>query len=476
MFENLHKQLVGNFTFPMTNFLSNRKSIIRNYKELIKSENLSKDFIEYRQLKKLKSLIKYCYDFIPYYKNRFNETGFTPNDFQSLADIKHLPILSRNDVTDFSKELIDIRLHQALKKANESKLNSGAPLPMAAFKKYKLVRNTSSGSTGAPTVFYENGSRTALNWAHEFRLKSWYGFEPGMSEARMVRNSLDGVINKTNSFRKFLWNQLILPGINLKEKDYAYCHEMIEQFKPKCIWGFTSAIAGLAEYIVKTNKYINDYKPLVVVGWAAPVYEFERKIIKQAFNCQLSNIYGSREIGHIAGLCPEENFHINQENIFIECDTSENGTNQGELLATTLDISPMPFLRYRMGDIGELTDSPCSCGRTLSIIKNLYGRTGEIFITKKGRMISPNFWCRTFMDQRFSGTVRQFQVIYKKDKNLKIKIQRGERYSGETDTYLRSTVHHNFSHDTNLEIEYVDYIAPQLSGKYQMVINESLQS
>lgn len=474
MYDNLCQQIVGSVTFPFTNFLYNRKSIIRTYKELNSSEHVSKDFIEYRQLVSLKNLIHYCYNAIPFYQTRFREIGFTPDDLKNLSDIKKLPILSRNDVIEFAPELVDTRFRSSIEMADKSNLKPGNPIPLAVFKKHKLIKNRSSGSTGVPTFFYENGSRTALNWAHEFRLKSWYGFAPGMREVRMVRNSLDGIFNKTNYFRRYLWNHLILPGINVAEEDYVYCHNVIKQFKPKSIWGFTSAIAGLAEYIVQTNYYFNDYQPLVVVGWAAPVYEYERKIIKKAFRCPVSNIYGSREVGHIAGLCPDGNFHINQENILVECDVFQREANRGELLVTTLDISPMPFLRYRMGDIGELCDSTCACGRTLKIIKKLCGRTNEIFFTKTGRMISPNFWCRIFMEQRLGEAVQQFQVIYKKDKNLKIKIQKGKKYSPEIDSYLSSIVSRNFSDNTILEIEYVKQIAPQISGKYQMVINESL--
>ncbi len=121
---------------------------------------------------------------------------------------------------------------------------------MARIKKHKLVRNTSSGSTGAPTVFYEDGSQTAVNWVHELRLRNWFGIKPGAPEARMVRVSDEFVSgNRTNQIRKLLWNQLILPGINLAEEQYAYAAEQLATFKPTVMWGFTAALAGLAKYL-----------------------------------------------------------------------------------------------------------------------------------------------------------------------------------------------------------------------------------
>ena len=145
----------------------------------------------------------------------------------------------------------------------------------------------------------------------------------------------------------------------------------------------------------------------------------------------------------------------------------------GEILVTTLDITPMPFIRFRMGDLGEIRRSQCTCGRPLQVLDNILGRTGEIFITKDGRMISPNFWCRTFMSNKISGAVRRFQVIYTKDSDLKITIEKDEGFSNETETYIKETIKKNFSSDTKLQLYYVPIIKPQVSGKYQMVVNEA---
>jgi phenylacetate-CoA ligase len=215
----------------------------------------------------------------------------------------------------------------------------------------------------------------------------------------------------------------------------------------------------------------------VVVGWAAPVYDHERAVMEKAFSCPVSNIYGAREVGHVAGLCPNGSFHVNQENLFVETDAAAPDSpikGLGEILVTTLDISPMPFIRYRMGDVGEVAASRCECGRTLQVIENLLGRTGEIFITKEGRMISPNFWCRTFMSGKISGAIRRFQVIYTKSKDLRIKLERDTGFNEAAKGHIVEMVKKNFSEATSLEIEYVERIEPQISGKYQMVVNEAL--
>jgi phenylacetate-CoA ligase len=182
-------------------------------------------------------------------------------------------------------------------------------------------------------------------------------------------------------------------------------------------------------------------------------------------------------VGHIAGLCPHGSFHINQEHLHVETDRSlagNSGADQGELLVTTLDISPMPFIRYRMGDIGTLAPSRCACGRTLQVIEDLLGRTGEIFMTKNGRMISPNFWCRTFMDTRLAGSVKRFQVVYKRNDVISIRIVRNGNYSDKTENDLKEYLEKNFDRGNKIDFEYRENIEPLISGKYQMIANENL--
>ena len=470
----MRELLVGHFAFPATNYLYNRKRILAHYRGLLKSERYGNDRLQELQLEKLKGLVRYAYEQVPYYRNLFDRLALKPSDIRTLSDISRIPPLGRRDLVEHRKDLVDSRLVGDIEIADRSGRPPGEPIPFAPFRRHKMVRNTSSGSTGAPTVFYEDGSRTALNWAYELRLKRWYGIRPGEKEARLARlATVYDPDSRALALRKALWNQLILPGTNLSEKEYALSVERIRIFRPATLWGYTSALTGLAEYVKNSGLDPSGWKIRLVISWAAPLYDHERNLLEEVFACPVTNLYGAREVGHIAAVCPAGSFHINQENLIVESEKAGNGvTEGGELLVTNLDRSPMPLIRYRMGDIGEVGDLQCGCGRTLQVLSRLIGRTGEIFITKNGRMISPNFWCRVFMTDKHAGQIKRFQVIYTKEKNLRVLVVKGNGYSVETENYIRVMVRDNFSSDTDLEIRCVPEIAPHVSGKYQMVINE----
>lgn len=471
--EPLENLFVGRVTFPVTSYLFNRRGILANYRQMVKSEHLPQEKLQAIQLEKLKRLVDYANRHCPFYTRRFKELGLVPGDIKTLEDFRLIPPLTREELKQNRLEMVDVRYADSVAAAEASTRGPGQPIAMGRFRKAKLVKNTSSGSTGSPVVFYEDGSMTAMNWAFELRLRKWYGLDPGVREARMARVSADYLPNaKLIWARKWLWHQLILPGVNLGDAEYALCLDMLREFRPKVLWGFTSALAGLAEYIRRTGQDLGPFRPHLLIGWAAPLYDHEDKLLKEVFQCWVTNIYGAREVGHIAAYCPERSWHINQEHVLLET-TDSSDVTPGEILVTPLNLSPMPFLRYRLGDLGTTAISDCGCGRTLQVMKNFLGRTGEIFVTKDGRMIAPNFWCRTFMVGRQSRTVERFQIVYRRDDLVSIRIVRKPDYTPETEADIRGILEKNFRSDVRFEFEYVPRIEPQISGKYQMVINEA---
>ena len=478
--EHCEDFVVGNITFPLTNYTMNRRGVLRHYHELRKSEHFPQEQLQAIQLKKFRELVSYADKKCPFYTARFKEIGLRPEDVKTLEDIKKIPPLTRKDVMDHCRELLDTRYWPSIPVADQSTRGPGQPASFARFRKHRLVKNTSSGSTGAPVTFYEDGTVTGRNWSLELRLKDWFGHKPGVREARLVRISTDYLPDSSVLLaRRRLWHQLILPGVNLTDPDYALSVEKIREFQPKVLWGFTSALTGLADYIRRSNLDMGSWRPQLAISWAAPLYEHEKALLSSVFQCAQTNIYGSREVGHIAFFCPNGSLHINQEDLLVE--SVRNGTegaaeHPGEIIVTALDKSPMPFIRYRMGDIGDVGPGNCACGRSLLVIKNFLGRTGEVFFTKDGRMISPNFWMRTFMIGRQSQTIERWQVVYRKDRSIHVRLIPRPDFSPETEADLRRHLDKNLGSATTVTFEYVPKIERHPSGKEMLIINESTQA
>ena len=179
----------------------------------------------------------------------------------------------------------------------------------------------------------------------------------------------------------------------------------------------------------------------------------------------------------MAATCPEGSFHINQENVFVESVEFENSADSRdhqELLVTTLPVHPMPFVRSRIGDLGNVSDSSCSCRRGLKVLKDLHGRTHETYRTSDNRTIPPNFWCKVFMSNPCLGVVRRFQVVYKKDQNICIRVESDVKHSKHMEQFVRRETASSFPANTQVSFEYVSHIKPKPSGKYQLILTDPL--
>ncbi|GAA0598610.1 hypothetical protein GCM10009001_13510 [Virgibacillus siamensis] len=104
-------------------------------------ETLERDKLEELQLNNLQKTVQRVYDKVPFYKEKFTEAGFNPDDIQSLDDLQKLPFTVKKD------------------------LRNHYPYGLFASPMKDIVRlHASSGTSGKPTVvaYSENDID---NWA-----------------------------------------------------------------------------------------------------------------------------------------------------------------------------------------------------------------------------------------------------------------------------------------------------------------------
>ena len=92
-------------------------------------ETMPRREIEALQLTRLKHLVKYCYDNVPFYHNRLEQAGVAPEKIKLLSDIQYIPYTTKEDIRD------------------------NYPFGLFAQPIKNVVRlHASSGTTGKPTV------------------------------------------------------------------------------------------------------------------------------------------------------------------------------------------------------------------------------------------------------------------------------------------------------------------------------------
>ena len=140
------------------------------------------------------------------------------------------------------------------------------------------------------------------------------------------------------------------------------------------------------------------------------LYPHQREVVEKQLG-EVFTYYTAMEARAMAYECHEEHdYHVSDEYVFIEAlngDARVPSDEVGEFAITTLQNRAMPLIRYRNGDAGVLDTDPCSCGRGLSKISKLHGRTTGFLKATDGRLVSGLFVPHVF---RKTDTIKQIQL------------------------------------------------------------------
>lgn len=115
-----------------------------------------------------------------------------------------------------------------------------------------------------------------------------------------------------------------------------------------------------------------------------------RRTIEQAWGVTCFDHAGATEVGAWAFDCRMGSgaIHLNEAEFIFEVIDPASGASvtegeRGELVITNLGRSAMPVIRYRTGDLVEMTREPCPCGRGFSRIRGgVLGRADDMIIVR----------------------------------------------------------------------------------------------
>ena len=114
-----------------------------------------------------------------------------------------------------------------------------------------------------------------------------------------------------------------------------------------------------------------------------------RRCIEEAWGASCFDHAGATEVGAWGFECRARSgaLHLNEAEFIFEVIDPGTGAaveeGQGELVITALGRTGMPALRYRTGDLVDLTCEPCPCGRSFRRIKGgVIGRADDMLIVR----------------------------------------------------------------------------------------------
>ena len=179
-----------------------------------------------------------------------------------------------------------------------------------------------------------------------------------------------------NTFSK----ELIMSSYHLSDENMKFYVAEIRKYKPYDLYAYPSSTYLFANFC---KRYGIDLKFSCVFTSSEMLLEYQKDEIENTFGCKVYDWYGSAERVAGIGHCEHGAYHEISDYSIIEYLPVNDG--QYEIIGTTIHNDVMPLIRYKVGDIIELDDTKCDCGRNFRKIKKILGRNDDFIVLKDGR-------------------------------------------------------------------------------------------
>ena len=303
--------------------------------------NQTKECMDREQMRllqgaRLKKLVHRVYQHTPFYRDKMQQMGLTPDDIDTIDDIVKLPFTTKQDLRD------------------------NYPYGLFAAPQSEIVRlHASSGTTGKPTV---------VGYTHR-DLSIW-----SESIARCLTafgTTRDDLFTVAYGYGLFTGGLGLHYGVEhlgatvipMSTGNTAKHIQLMHDCGSTALACTPSYALYLAEQIIKSGIPRSEFRLRTCILGGEPWTENMRREIEAKLGVDAYNIYGLSEImgPGVSYECRcKSGSHIVEDHFYpeiIDSNTLEPqpAGGQGELVLTTLTKEGMPLLRYRTKDLCSLT-------------------------------------------------------------------------------------------------------------------------
>ncbi|MBE6886125.1 MAG: phenylacetate--CoA ligase [Oscillospiraceae bacterium] len=323
------------------------------------AETMPRKELEALQLERLKWVVSHCYENIPFYRERLDQAGVTPDSIRSLKDIERIPFTTKEDIrTTYPYGLF------------------GVPLK-------KIVRiHASSGTTGKPTVVGYT-KQDLDNWSE---LVARIVAAAGATEDDVVQIAFGyglftGALGLHYGLERL--GATVVPTSSGNTEKHLM---LMRDFGTTALVSTPSYALYMSEVLRDMGIKKSELKMRLGLFGSEGCTEEMRDQIEKAWGIFATDNYGMSELmgPGVSGECQYRvGMHIAEDHFIPEIIDSQTGKTlepgqQGELVITTITKEGFPMLRYRTKDITRLNYEPCPCGRTHVRMDKIKGRSDDM--------------------------------------------------------------------------------------------------
>lgn len=338
----------------------------------------------------------------------------------------------------------------------------------------RLVRHTTSGSSGEPFTIYRSPREEHLLNLFRLRACADAGLRTFDRIARFIQLPLDDARRG--------WAGRIRQAIGVHRDQrldgLAPANEIIEQLsrqRPDVISGYPSTLGHVADALHQRGA--DRVWPRLVLCGGEVLGAAARHAIEDAFSAPVFDFYGAHEFNLLAWQCPQgDAYHVCDDSVLVEI--VDDGGRQvevgevGEVIATALHSYTMPFIRYRTGDLAVRGPDSCCCGRPFSTLRAIQGRSVDYLKLPGGRRVHPYLITR-HLAEREASWVSQHQIVQIDVRHVRLNMRAVRAPTSDDLERVRKLAAGILGADVRFEVALVDRFPAHPSGKFRPYLSQT---
>jgi len=335
-------------------------------------ERESLEAIKILQEKLLRDTLLYVSQNSAYYKALFAKENISIENIKTIDDLQQLPVTTKDDLQKNNDNFLCVPRHKIIDYCTTSG-TLGDPVTFGLTDK-DLDRLAYNEAISFDVAGIKEGDIVQLMTTIDRR------FVAGLAYFLGLRKLGAGVIRVGAGIPQLQWDSIL-------------------KYKPNYLITVPSFLLKLIEFAENHGIDYNNsgIKGAICIGEPLRNQDFSMNIlsekITEKWDIKLFSTYASTEMSTAFTEC--EHFkggHHHPELIITEVLNDENLPvkirESGELTITTLGVEGMPLIRFKTGDIVQLHDEPCKCGRNTLRVGPVLGRKQQM-IKYKGTTLYP---------------------------------------------------------------------------------------
>ncbi|MCJ7611585.1 MAG: hypothetical protein MUP19_04915 [Candidatus Aminicenantes bacterium] len=392
----------------------------------------------------LRRSVRWAYQRVPFYRRLFDRANLELRDIRTAEDLWKLPLTSKRDIKERPLEEV---------------LASG-------FDRRRLIKTTTTGSTGEPMTLWRAPSDELLYFALRWRVMRALGLRPSDLMARISVRGFEGM--------PMSWRLLQGAGIYRTRPIHILespeeIGRVVRERRPDVLTGDSGVVARVSREFEGTGS--NDHSLRFLVTGSEVLTPNMREDIRKAFGRPVYDTYAAEEFSVLAWECRETGlYHVADDSVILEVlrDGRPVGPGEtGETVVTGLLFRAMPLIRYRLGDQVRRGPEPCPCGAPFSTLETITGRMTDYLILPGGREIYAASMAYVF--HKRVDWIRQYEMEQEKEDWVVLKaVPKGQPSKPEVDS-LENDIADLLGPGVGFRLEFVPELERGPGGKYRIL-------